>query len=127
MRRGNTAMTEALYRLLSWFSPAFPAGGFAHAHGLEAAALAGVVAGTAAAGSGRGAALLAYRQSFAAGLVSAGVRLVPRGQTEGQRVLCALAPAVLRSAADAAARPLADAGTATFAVDVFSMRHETQY
>lgn len=33
-----------LYRLLTWFSPAFPTGGFAYSHGLEYAVEAGIVA-----------------------------------------------------------------------------------
>ena len=46
--------------------------------------------------------LQAYLQSLAANLVSAGVRLIPLGQTDGQRMIAALASAV---ADTAAARP----------------------
>ena len=37
----------------------------------------------------------AYLQALAAGLVSAAVRLVPLGQTDGQRALAALEPVIL--------------------------------
>jgi urease accessory protein len=68
-----------------------------------------------------------YLQAFAANLVSAAVRLVPLGQTDGQRALAALEPVVAEVAAAAPAVPLEELGTATLAVDLASMRHETQY
>lgn len=71
--------------------------------------------------------LPAYLQAVAANLVSAAVRLVPLGQTDGQRALATLAPIVAEAAALAPACPLDDLGTATLAVDLCSMRHETQY
>lgn len=64
-------------------------------------------------------------QAFAAGLVSAAVRFVPLGQTEGQAVLTALHPLILRLAAEAAAAPLAAIGTAAIRADMASARHET--
>ena len=39
----NTTHTEALVRLLTWLSPAFPTGGFAYSHGLEWAVASGDV------------------------------------------------------------------------------------
>ena len=47
--------------------------------------------------------LQAYLQSLAGNLVSAGLRLIPLGQTDGQRVIAGLASAV----ADTAQRALA--------------------
>ncbi|MBI3451366.1 MAG: urease accessory protein UreF [Rhodospirillales bacterium] len=73
------------------------------------------------------AALAAYLQSFAANLVSAGLRLIPLGQTDGQRAIAALEPAVARAATAALAANLDDLGTACPVVDWCSMRHETQY
>ena len=72
-------------------------------------------------------ALACYLHAFAAMMVSAGVRLVPLGQTDGQRVTAALEPAVLEAAATAAGTPPEALGTAALAVDILSMRHETQY
>lgn len=71
--------------------------------------------------------LPAYLQAFAANLVSAAVRLVPLGQTDGQRATAALEPVVQEVAALASACPLDELGTATLMVDLCSMRHETQY
>jgi urease accessory protein len=72
-------------------------------------------------------ALTGYLQALAANLVSAGLRLGIIGQTDGQRILSALEPAVGRAAAAAMTRDPADFGAATFAVDLASMTHETQY
>ena len=72
-------------------------------------------------------ALAAYLQSFAGNLVSAGIRLIPLGQTAGQRLVAALAPAVQEAAAAALATPLDEVGTAAPLLDWCSMRHETQY
>jgi urease accessory protein len=71
--------------------------------------------------------LNAYLQALAANLVSAGVRLVPLGQTDGQRILAALEPMVRATAARALATPLDEVGAASFRADLASMRHETQY
>ena len=74
-----------------------------------------------------GPALSAYLHAFAANLVSAGVRLVPLGQTDAQKALAAL-DSVMHSAAEAAlAAPLDDLGSRAMAVDWTSMIHETQY
>ena len=73
------------------------------------------------------AALLAYAHALAANFVSAGIRLVPLGQTDGQRTLAALAPRIAAIAARAATAELDEIGTAAFGVDLCSIRHETQY
>lgn len=218
----NPADRAALYRLLTWCSPAFPTGGFSYSHGLETAVAEGLatdapglrewVAGALEFGAGRvdgawlaaahaaaaardwerlkavadaaaaqrasgelalesaaqgeaflrtvraawphpwlfrldaacaphsvavgltaaahgvglRAALLGWLHGFAANLVSAGVRLIPLGQTDGQRVLAALEPVVRRVLA--AARGGGDApGAATPAADWCAMAHETQW
>jgi len=72
-------------------------------------------------------ALTAYLHAFAANLISAGIRLIPLGQTDGQRVLAALETVVAQSAVDALAAPLSEIGGAAFLSDIASMRHETQY
>lgn len=69
----------------------------------------------------------AYLQAFAANLVSAGVRLVPLGQTDGQRAMAALEPTVLSAVQAALRRPADDFGSAALTVDWMSMQHETQY
>jgi urease accessory protein len=72
-------------------------------------------------------ALHAYLLALVANVVSAGVRLIPLGQTDGQRTLAALAPAIATMAERAAVMPLDDVGSATLRADIASMRHETQY
>ena len=66
--------------------------------------------------------------AFAANIVSAGVRLVPLGQTDGQIATAALLP-VVEAATEAALalRDAEDLGSAAPALDLSSMRHETQY
>ncbi|MFC7737280.1 urease accessory protein UreF [Roseomonas sp. GCM10028921] len=71
--------------------------------------------------------LLSWLGAFAANLVSAGVRLVPLGQTDGQIATASLMPAVQGAADFALAAPLDGVGTAAPLLDFFSMRHETQY
>jgi urease accessory protein len=84
-------------------------------------------AAAARAGIALGDALLGYLQAFAANLVSAGLRLGLIGQTDGQRILAALEPEIAAAATAAITREPADFGSATFAVDLASMAHETQY
>jgi urease accessory protein len=72
-------------------------------------------------------ALHAYLHAPAANLISAGVRLVPLGQTDGQRVLAALEPVIAATAERALITPLDEVGSASFRADLASMRHETQY
>jgi urease accessory protein len=69
----------------------------------------------------------AFTQSFAASLVSAGVRLIPLGQTDGLRVLARLEPLIPPLVARALDARLDDVGSATVMADIASMRHETQY
>jgi urease accessory protein len=72
-------------------------------------------------------ALTAFLHAVAANLVSAGVRLIPLGQTDGQRVLASLEPVIATTASRALNTALADIGGATFRADIASMRHERQY
>jgi urease accessory protein len=88
-----------------------------------------VAVGVAAAGHGvpLEAALAAYLQALVANWVSAAVRLIPLGQTDGQRAIAALEPAVAATAQRALAASLNEVGSITFRADIASMRHETQY
>ena len=72
-------------------------------------------------------ALPAFLHAVAANWISAGVRLIPLGQTDGQRVLAALEPVIIATAAKALTSSLDDIGSAAFRTDLASMRHETQY
>ncbi len=88
-----------------------------------------VAVGVAAAGHGIAldATLNAYLHALTANMISAGVRLIPLGQTDGQRVLAALEPVAAATAARALAASLDDMGSATVRADMASMLHETQY
>jgi len=65
-----------------------------------------------------------YLQSFAAGIVSAGVRLIPLGQTDGQRVIARLQPVVERATGAALVGVFEEIGGATPVIDLASMAHE---
>jgi urease accessory protein len=88
-----------------------------------------VAVGAAAAGHGipLTPALAAYLHALTANLISAGVRLIPLGQTDGQRVLATLEPVTAAAAARALTTPLDQVGGAAFRADLASLRHETQY
>ena len=69
-----------------------------------------------------------YLHAFAANLISAAVRTVPLGQSDGQVTLAALEETVLEAAhAAIIAASLDEVGTATPLLDWCSLRHETQY
>ncbi len=65
--------------------------------------------------------------AFVANLSSAAVRLVPLGQTDGQRAVAALMPVVVTVAAEVETATLDDIGGASLRADIASARHETQY
>lgn len=210
-------MTEALFKLASWLSPAYPVGAYTYSHGLEWAVGAGEIrdATTAKAwiaeclehGSGRNDAILlvaAHRavergdnaevseicdlaralapsterlieadaqgqafkdvteaawgtaphtnppypvavgiaaakhgiatepaatmflHAFASNLISAAVRLVPMGQTDGQKVLASLMPTCRSIVEEALAADIDDIGGCAIRSDIASMKHETQ-
>jgi urease accessory protein len=74
-----------------------------------------------------GPALHAFLHGVVANIVSAGVRLVPLGQTAGQRVLAALEAPIAQTAGRAPVTTLDCMGVATVRADIASMQHETQY
>lgn len=72
-------------------------------------------------------ALALYLHALAANLVSASVRLVPLGQTDGQRAIAALEPVIIACTQTAVTRSYGDLGAAAPVIDWTSMQHETQY
>ncbi|WP_246547074.1 urease accessory protein UreF [Ancylobacter defluvii] len=109
---------------------AWPSPGFERLSGAWGGRLAYPVAvGAAAAihGLPLPATLTAFLTAVAANLVSAAVRLVPLGQTDGNRALAGCA-ATIRDIVVAAPHVDLDAlGGAALRSDIASMRHETQY
>lgn len=71
-------------------------------------------------------ALEAYALGFHSNLVSAAIRLNVIGQYDGQRVLASLLPEMRAVARSAEYAGEDDLGSATLAVDIASMKHETQ-
>lgn len=73
-------------------------------------------------------ALAGYLHAFTANLISAALRAVPLGQTDGQIALAALEASVNEATRAAIAiDSLDEVGTATPLLDWCSLRHETQY
>jgi urease accessory protein len=76
-------------------------------------------------------ALAAYLHAFISNLVSAGVRMIPLGQTAGQQIISSLENAVIETAHTIAASSMSELqtniGSAAVMVDWSSMKHETQY
>ncbi|HEY1723195.1 MAG TPA: urease accessory protein UreF [Magnetospirillaceae bacterium] len=71
--------------------------------------------------------LSAYLHAFAAALVSAAVRLVPLGQTVGQKTLAALEATIAEAAAASLVRTPDQFGSAAPLIDLLSIAHETQH
>jgi urease accessory protein len=72
-------------------------------------------------------ALHGFVTAIASNWISAGVRLIPLGHTDSQRLLKALEPAIAATAQRALGAGLDDLGSATFRADLASAKHETQY
>ena len=68
-----------------------------------------------------------FLQAFAANIVSAGVRLIPLGQTDGQRITASLLPLAAQVAAAALDAPPETLGGIALGSDLAAMLHETQY
>ncbi len=68
-----------------------------------------------------------FLQAFMSNLVACATRLVPLGQTEGQRMIRDLTPICQKVAKTALDAELDDLGSTTFLSDIASMKHETQY
>jgi urease accessory protein len=66
-----------------------------------------------------------YLHAFTSNLVSAAIRAVPLGQTEGQRVLAALIPLCDQIARQTRDATLDDLSSTAFLSDIAAMQHET--
>jgi len=69
----------------------------------------------------------AYLHGIVSNLVSAAVRIIPLGQTDGQRAIAALGDVVTKQVQETLYLTAADIGSATMMVDWCSAQHETQY
>ena len=73
------------------------------------------------------AALQSFLHGCVNNLISAGVRLIPLGQTAGQRILAGLEAPLAAVANEALVAGLDDLGGIAMRSDIAAMRHETQY
>jgi urease accessory protein len=69
--------------------------------------------------------LAAFLHALASNLVSAAIRLVPLGQSDGLSVIARLEANILDTAKRAEDASLDDLGSACFAADMASLRHQT--
>ena len=104
----------------------WPSGAFGLLQGLPGPAYP-IAVGVAAHGLDLALVLPAYLHAFAANLVSAGVRLVPLGQSDGIRILADLEGAIGELAVRAQGATLDDLGGMGLRADIAAMRHETQH
>ncbi len=115
-RRRETAEQGASFaRIASAVEGVLPAAPYPVALGIAAARAGVPLAET----------LAIFLQAFASNLITACVKSVPIGPTEGQRILSALMPLIRRIASDAQAATLDDLGTCAFRSDLAAIRHET--
>jgi urease accessory protein len=70
---------------------------------------------------------LAFLHATTANLISAAIRLIPLGQAAGLRAQAALEATILNTAEATKTATEQNLGTACWASDIASMRHETQY
>lgn len=66
-----------------------------------------------------------YLQGFAANLVTMGIKHIPLGQSDGQKVLADLLPTITDTATRAASATPDDLGNSCLAADLAAFRHET--
>lgn len=72
-------------------------------------------------------ALEAWLHAAVSNQISAALRLVPLGQSEGQTILATLEPIIAETASKAARTRLEDLTTNTIMAEICSMTHETQH
>jgi urease accessory protein len=73
------------------------------------------------------AALLAYLHSWASNLMTAGVKLIPLGQTAGQELLLDLQPLIITAVSEILALEDDQLSCCSWGLSLASMQHETQY
>ncbi len=71
--------------------------------------------------------LLAYLHSWANNLITAGIKLIPLGQTAGQELLLGLQPLLTTTVEEILIMDDDDLGCCNWGLSLVSMQHETQY
>ena len=70
---------------------------------------------------------LSYLQSWATNLINAGVKLIPLGQTQGQKLLLNLQPQLISTAREVLQLEDDDLSSCSWGLSLASMVHETEY
>lgn len=125
LRNQSLDMGRALLRLLKDLEPPLPQVATLFAAPCNFASAFGI-AGTHW-GIARESLLAAYLQAWVANLVSAGVKLIPLGQTAGQQLVWDLQDAVAQCAQRASVVGDEDLGVGNWGATLASMGHEVQY
>jgi urease accessory protein len=73
------------------------------------------------------AAVLGYLHSWANNLASAGIKLIPLGQTSGQKILLNLKPDIVKAIAEILVLDDDDLSSCSWGLSLASMAHENQY
>ncbi|PPS44186.1 urease accessory protein UreF [Chroococcidiopsis sp. TS-821] len=71
--------------------------------------------------------VLGYLHSWTTNLVTAGVKLIPLGQTAGQQIILNLFPDLMNAATEIISLSDDDLSSCTWGLSLASMAHETQY
>ena len=115
--------------LLSWFSPSFPIGSFNFSHGLEAAIEYKFVCDKITLEEWikhpLEKLLIAFLQSFVSNLINVGIKHIPLGQSDGQKILINLLPVIEKQANINKIAQINNLGSSAFLSDLSSMYHET--
>ena len=125
LRLQSWQMGESLLRLLRKLQPELPSELFDRASSYNFAIAFGVAAANWQVDPNS--VVLGFLHSWTSNLVTAAVKLIPLGQTQGQQVLWKLYPVI--EAASSESRDLADEelGSCSWGQAIASMQHETQY
>jgi urease accessory protein len=73
------------------------------------------------------ASILGFLQSWSANLVNAGIKLIPLGQTAGQRLMLNLHPTLLATTTNVLHSSIEQLSACSWGLSLASMQHETQY
>lgn len=71
--------------------------------------------------------LLGYLQSWATNLIAAGIKLIPLGQTAGQKLILDLQPSFIQASQEILSLTDDDLSSCNWGLTLASMAHETQY
>jgi urease accessory protein len=125
LQQQNWQMGRSLLKLLQDLYPQSDWSGWSMAENWNMAVIFALAAGLAEIDEYT--AVLGYLHSWASNLVSAGVKLIPLGQTAGQKLVLQLAEPIRMSADRSLTLPDDQLFSCSWGLAIASMTHETQY